>query len=85
MAVDLSCDRIIIGGMNLAIIDTKEMLGTKAFAEALGDGTPPDTIRKYCELELIRGIRIGRSWQIHKSELARFRRERRPPGRPRKS
>lgn len=66
----------------MATIDTKTFLTTKQFAERLGDGTKPDTIRKYCEREKIKGNKLGRDWFIPLPEFARFVRERQPVGRP---
>lgn len=42
----------------------------------------PWTIKRYAERGLLRHEKVGRSLVFCKAELDRYRRERRPPGRP---
>ena len=42
----------------------------------------PDTLRRYCHRRLIHAEKIGALLLVHRDELARFKRERRQPGRP---
>lgn len=71
--------------MVMAMIDTDKMLETAEFAELLADGTAADTIRVYCTRGIIHGVLVGRTWYISQEEFERFRKERKPRGRPRKA
>ncbi len=70
----------------MATIETDEYLTCKEAARALG--LSPTTIRIYCnnfELEKtpsLKGMHVGRDWIIHKTEIARYKKERNDPGRP---
>jgi len=62
-------------------IDTADMLTTSKFAEFIDASA--DTVKKYCQRGVITGaVKAGHSWLIPKSEVAKFQRSRRKPGRP---
>ena len=60
-------------------IRTEDMITTAQFAQQIG-GYSADTIKKYCQRQVIRGLRVGVSWMIPVSEIDRFQRERRSQG-----
>lgn len=51
-------------------------------------GLSPDSVRKYCnnfddgKTPSLKALQLGRDWLIHKSEIARYKRERNERGRP---
>jgi len=63
-------------------LETNEHVSTQDAAEILELSV--DTVRRYCNHSnpKIFGKKIGRDWLIPKSEIKRFLRERRKPGRP---
>lgn len=65
------------------IFDTENTLTTAQFAAAVNTST--ETIKKYCQKHTIAGFKVGNSWIIPKSEVDRFKNERRPRGRPPKA
>ncbi|MGN6545227.1 MAG: hypothetical protein ACTHK7_09280 [Aureliella sp.] len=69
----------------MATINVEDYMTTHEFAEKLGDGTQVDTISLYCSKGIINGMRLGRSWLIHRKEFDRFKLERRSRGRPKKA
>lgn len=72
--------------MTVATIETADFLTTNEVASKLR--MKVETIQRYCKnyeekkTPAIHAMRFGRSFMIHKDELARFRKERKPPGRP---
>jgi excisionase family DNA binding protein len=44
----------------------------------------PDTVRRYCNRGMLKAQRIGWTLLISQAELDRFKRERKPRGRPKK-
>ena len=74
--------------MTLATIETRDFLSCNEAAETLG--LSADTIRRYCwnreagKTPYLEAMHVGRDWLIHKSEIARYKRERNGRGRPTK-
>jgi hypothetical protein len=72
--------------MTVATIETRDYLTCAKAAEALG--LSADSIRRYCYNEkvgktpFLKAIHVGRDWLIHKSEIARYKKERVGRGRP---
>jgi predicted transcriptional regulator len=72
--------------MNVATIETRDYLTCREAAEELG--LTPASVRVYCNNKengkspSLKGIHVGRDWIIHKSEIARYKKERNDPGRP---
>lgn len=72
--------------MNVASIITKEYLTTAEAAKRLS--VKAETVQRYClnseqgKTPAIDALRFGRSFMIHRDVLKRFRKERRPRGRP---
>lgn len=74
--------------MTVATIETRDYLNCGQAAAALGLST--DSIRKYCNNHLdgkspsLIGLQFGRGgeWLIHKTEIARYKKERSGRGRP---
>lgn len=72
--------------MAVATIETRDYMNCGDAAIALG--LSPDSIRRYCnnakegKTPSLKGLQIGREWLIHKSEIARYKRERNDRGRP---
>jgi hypothetical protein len=72
--------------MTLATIETRDFLTCGQAAVALG--LSPDSIRRYCynrekgKTPWLKAMHVGRDWLIHKSEIARYKRERVGRGRP---
>lgn len=72
----------------MATIETRDYVSCGEAAEALE--LSPDSIRKYCnnfkedKTPSLKGMQIieGGEWYIHKSEIARYKRERNGRGRP---
>ena len=70
----------------MATIETTEYLSTSEAAERLSLDT--DTVRRYCKnaaegkTPSLKGMQVGRAWLIHRDEIARYKKERRDPGRP---
>ena len=70
----------------MATIETSEFLTTNEVAAKLR--MKVETIQRYCKnfeekkTPAIQAMRFGRSYMVHKDEVARFRRDRKPPGRP---
>jgi hypothetical protein len=75
-----------IGDMSVATIDTNDYLTCVQAAKALG--LSPESVRAYCNNEskgatpALKGMHVGRDWIIHKSEIARYKKERNSRGRP---
>ena len=63
-------DSPILAGW-LKTVDAAQILGLRH-----------DTLRRYCLRGTIRSEKIGSLRLVHQDELARFKRERRQPGRP---
>lgn len=63
-------------------IETDDYLPTADVADALGLGT--DTVKIYCQKGILQAIKIGSLWLVHKSEVKRYKRDRKNVGRPRK-
>lgn len=63
-----------------------DFLTTAEAAKRLGVTT--ETLQKYClnsetgGTPMIHAVRVGRSWLVPKTEVARYRKERKRPGRP---
>jgi hypothetical protein len=72
--------------MALATIETRDYMNCGDAAVALG--LSADSVRRYCnnfkegKTPSLKGMQIGREWLIHKSEIARYKRERVGKGRP---
>lgn len=74
--------------MSVATIETNDYLNCNQAAKALG--LSAESVRRYCNNEKdgktpsLRGIQFseGGEWLIHKSEVARYKKERNDPGRP---
>jgi hypothetical protein len=72
--------------MTLATIETRDYMNCGDAARALN--LSPDSIRRYCNnakagrTPFLKAMQIGREWLIHKSEVARYKRERVGRGRP---
>lgn len=70
----------------MATIETSDYLSTAEVARRAKQSV--ETIQRYClnaeqgKTPAITGTRFGRSWFIHKDELARYLKEKRGPGRP---
>lgn len=72
--------------MSVATIETRDYLtcGDAAIALKLS----ADSIRRYCynstigKTPSLEAMHVGRDWLIHKSEIARYKRERNGRGRP---
>lgn len=70
----------------MATIETRDYFNCSAAAELLG--LTSDSVRVYLnngragKSPALRGIQIGREWLIHKSEIARYKKERQGRGRP---
>lgn len=70
----------------MATIETTEYLSTAQAASMLKLDT--DTIRRYCKnsqegkTPALNGIQVGRAWLVHRDEIARYKSERKIPGRP---
>ena len=72
-------------GMSMATIETNDVVTTAEFAEAVGLSI--DTIKSHCQRKSINAVKVGGKagvWVISKSELVRFKNERRSRGRPKK-
>lgn len=71
----------------MSTINTEEFVGTTEAARKIG-GVTGETITRYClnfregRTPAIEAIQVGGRWLIHKSEVNRFKKERRDPGRP---
>jgi excisionase family DNA binding protein len=63
-------------------IETDDYLPTADVAAALGLGT--DTVKIYCQKGILRAIKLGSQWLIEKSEIKRYKRDRKTVGRPKK-
>lgn len=65
-------------------IETNEWLDTSEAGKKLG--LDPDTIKRYCNAQpqRLKGVKFGRSWMIHKDEIARYSKEENSLGRPKK-
>lgn len=74
--------------MSVATIETRDYFTCAEAADELGLGA--DSVRVYCnnhaegKSPAIKGMKVGRDWLIHKSEIARYNRERTGRGRPAK-
>jgi hypothetical protein len=72
--------------MTVSMIETRDYLNCAAAADALG--LTADSVRVYCnnakagKTPALDGMQIGREWLIHKSEIARYKKERQDRGRP---
>lgn len=72
--------------MAVATIETRDYLNCAAAALVLG--LSADSVRVYCnnancgKTPALQGMQIGREWLIHKSEIARYKKERQDRGRP---
>lgn len=72
--------------MTVATIETTDYLSTAEAARKINQ--PVGTVQRYClnaeqgKTPAINGRRFGRSWFIHKDEIARYLKEKRGPGRP---
>lgn len=72
--------------MTLATIETRDYMNCGEAAELLGLSS--DSVRRYCnnfkegKTPSLKGLQIGREWLIHKSEIARYKKERNGRGRP---
>lgn len=70
----------------MPMIDTKEYFTCAEAAKALE--LSPDSVRKYCHnikegrTPFLEAIQVGRDWLIHKTEIARYKRDRVGRGRP---
>lgn len=70
----------------MATIETRDYMTCGDAAEALG--LSADSIRRYCynanigKTPSLKAMHVGRDWLIHKSEIARYKRERVGKGRP---
>lgn len=64
----------------MATIDTATLLTTAEAAGILDLST--DSVKIYCQKGQIDGIKIGHIWMIPKAEVMRYKRERKPIGRP---
>lgn len=70
----------------MATIETRDYLNCSDAAVELGLSS--DSVRRYCNNEkegktpCLKGLQIGREWLIHKSEIARYKKERNGRGRP---
>lgn len=70
----------------MAVIDTKEYFTCGEAAQALV--LSPASVRKYCnnakdgKTPYLEAIQVGRDWLIHRTEIARYKRERVGKGRP---
>lgn len=70
----------------MAQIETGDYLNCGKAAKALGLSS--DSVRRYLnnakegKSPALLGIQIGREWLIHKSEIARYKKERQSRGRP---
>jgi excisionase family DNA binding protein len=53
--------------MRIGVPNEKEWLSTKEVAKYLGVG--PITIQRWCGSEYLMGVKIGKSWRIHRDEL----------------
>lgn len=65
-------------------IETSEWLDTAEAGERLG--IDADTVKRYCNAspQRLKGVKFGRSWMIHKDEIARYSKEESSLGRPKK-
>lgn len=65
-------------------IETSEWLDTAEAGKRLG--IDADTVKRYCNASppRIKGTKFGRSWMIHKDEIARYSKEESTLGRPKK-
>jgi len=66
--------------MEMTSIEINDYLSTAQVAAKLSLTT--DTVKKYCQSGKIAAIKAGQSWLISKSEVARYRKNRQPAGRP---
>lgn len=57
-----------------------EYMSTAEAAEKLG--LHQNTMRQHLKRGVIKGVKVGAIWLIHEDEIARYERERKPPGRP---
>lgn len=70
----------------MAKIETRDYVNCGEAAEQLG--LSADSVRRYCnnagegKTPWLEAIQIGREWLIHKSEIARYKKERNGKGRP---
>lgn len=70
----------------MATIETRDYVSCSDAAALLGLSS--DSVRRYCnnrkegKTPSLHAIQIGREWLIHKSEIARYKRERVGRGRP---
>ena len=64
----------------MTTIDTNEFFTTREFAEKVGLST--DTVKIHCQRKIIQGVKVAHVWLIPKTELVRYRKERRQAGRP---
>lgn len=67
----------------MATIDTEKIITTRDFAEALG--LHVDSVKRMCKEGKLDAEKVGGKfgiWMIEKTEVARYRKERRGPGRP---
>lgn len=78
--------KFIMGGMPVPLLNTDDYLTCADAGEKLG--LSADSVRVYCnnfengETPAIEGMKVGNQWLIHKSEVARYRKDRRLRGRP---
>ena len=65
-------------------IETNEWLDTAEAGKKLG--LDPDSVKRYCNSDppRLNGVKFGRSWMIHKDEIARYSAEESQLGRPKK-
>ncbi len=64
----------------MATINTDHYLTTAQVAEELDCAV--DTVKKYCQKGDLAGLKWGWSWMISRAELERFKKARKPVGRP---
>lgn len=66
----------------MATIDTTDFMTTAQAAKALDLSV--DTIKKYCQQGDLSGVKVGSIWLVPKSEIKRYKEERKDVGRPSK-
>lgn len=66
--------------MDMATIDTKDYFTTAQAAAELELST--ETVKKYCQKQIISGLKFGNSWMVPKKEIRRYMKERKERGRP---
>jgi excisionase family DNA binding protein len=68
--------------MIMPLQQNEEFLTTREAAKSLGFAE--DTVRRYINEGLIKAKMFGNSWAVSRTEVERYRREKRPVGRPSK-